>query len=65
MGILATMHRNLLAAVSTLSDADLDRAPEGSQTLLADLITGGAFHDIYHAGQIQLLKRLYGLYVPS
>jgi DinB family protein len=60
LGILATMHRNLLAAVSTLSDADLDRAPEGSQTLLADLITGGAFHDVYHAGQIQLLKRLYG-----
>ncbi len=59
LGILGTMHRDLIAAVSTLSDTDLDRAPEGSQTLLGDLITGGAFHDIYHAGQIQLLKRLY------
>lgn len=59
LGILANIHRDLIAAVSTLSDADLDRAPEGSQTLLGDLITGGAFHDIYHAGQIQLLKRLY------
>lgn len=60
LGILGAMHRDLIAVVSTLSDADLDRAPEGSQTLLGDLITGGAFHDIYHAGQIQLLKRLYG-----
>jgi uncharacterized damage-inducible protein DinB len=59
LGILGAMHRDLIAAVSTLSDADLDRAPEGSQTLLGDLITGGAFHDIYHAGQIQLLKRLH------
>jgi hypothetical protein len=25
---------------------------------LDDLISGAAFHDIYHAGQIQLLKRL-------
>jgi uncharacterized damage-inducible protein DinB len=58
LGILGAMHRDLIAAVSTLSDADLDRAPEGSQTLLGDLIMGGAFHDIYHAGQIQLLKRL-------
>jgi hypothetical protein len=59
LGILAAMHRDLMAAVSALSDADLDRAPEGTQTLLGDLILGGAFHDIYHAGQIQLLKRLY------
>ena len=58
LGILGAMHRDLIAAVATLSDADLDRAPEGSQTLPGDLITGGAFHDIYHAGQIQLLKRL-------
>lgn len=60
LGILGTLHRDLLAAVAGLSDADLDRAPDGSQTLLGDLILGGAFHDIYHAGQIQLLKRLYG-----
>ncbi|MEA2603776.1 MAG: hypothetical protein QOF89_4768 [Acidobacteriota bacterium] len=58
LGILGAMHRDLIAAVGALSDADLDRAPEGSQTLLGDLITGGAFHDVYHAGQIQLLKRL-------
>jgi uncharacterized damage-inducible protein DinB len=59
LGILGAMHRDLLAAIEGLADADLDRAPEGSQTLLGDLVLGGAFHDIYHAGQIQLLKRLY------
>jgi len=59
LGILGAMHRDLLAVVDGLADADLDRAPEGSQTLLGDLILGGAFHDIYHAGQIQLLKRLH------
>jgi DinB family protein len=59
LGILGAMHRDLLATVDGLADADLDHAPEGSQTLLGDLILGGAFHDIYHAGQIQLLKRLH------
>jgi len=59
LGVLGAMHRDLRAAVAALSDADLDRTPEGSTTRLDDLILGGAFHDIYHAGQIQLVKRLY------
>ena len=33
------------------------RAPGGTTTNLA-LITGIAAHDLYHAGQIQLLKKL-------
>jgi hypothetical protein len=56
--VLAEMHRDLRAAVAALTDAALDSIPEGSKTVIADLVLGIAYHDIYHAGQIQLLKRL-------
>jgi DinB superfamily len=61
--LLAGRHAALLAAVRELSDADLRRIPEGSRTTVEDLVLGIAYHDIYHAGQIQLLKRL--LRVPE
>jgi uncharacterized damage-inducible protein DinB len=57
--ILADLHRDLRQAVATLRDADLETIPEGSKTRVIDLVLGVARHDIYHAGQIQLLKRLY------
>ncbi|HVR99362.1 MAG TPA: DinB family protein [Thermoanaerobaculia bacterium] len=59
--VLAEMHKELRQAIEGLSDTDLDSTPEGSKTRLDNLILGGAFHDIYHAGQIQLLKRLQGI----
>jgi hypothetical protein len=59
--LLADMHRELRRAVEGISDDALDQVPEGSKTRLGDLILGGSFHDIYHAGQIQLLKRLQGI----
>jgi hypothetical protein len=52
------MHRELRDAVAGVADERLDDAPPGTTTPLGDLIVGGAFHDIYHAGQIQLIKRL-------
>ena len=52
------MHRELREAVAGLSDEALDQIPSGSKTRLDDIISGVAFHDIYHAGQIQILKRL-------
>jgi uncharacterized damage-inducible protein DinB len=58
--LLAAMHAELTAEVARLADADLPRIPEGSKTRVQDLILGVAYHDIYHAGQIQLLKRLGG-----
>jgi len=45
-----------------------ERAAGGRRTTFADLITGVLLHDTYHAGQIQMLKRLArsaGLEVPS
>lgn len=56
--ILEQMHRGLREAVAALRDADLDAVPAGSKTTVQDLVLGAAYHDIYHAGQIQLLKRL-------
>lgn len=58
LALLADTHRALREAVAGVSDAQLDRVPPGSKTLLADLVQGIAAHDLYHAGQIQLLKRL-------
>lgn len=56
--LLERMHRDLRAAVAELSDADLPRRPNGSKITNEFIITGIAAHDLYHAGQIQLLKKL-------
>jgi hypothetical protein len=56
--LLEDTHRELRAAVETVRDKDLDRIAPGSKTLLVDLLLGIASHDLYHAGQIQLIKRL-------
>ena len=56
LAVLADQHRQLRAAVAALSEADLARRAGGKP--LAWTIRGGAAHDFYHAGQIQLLKTL-------
>jgi hypothetical protein len=38
--------------------ADIARKPKGSKVTNLVLVTGVAAHDLYHAGQIQLIKRL-------
>jgi hypothetical protein len=58
IALLEHMHRDLRAAVAALSAADLAATPPGSNTSQFALISGVAAHDLYHAGQIQLLKRL-------
>ena len=51
--LLAAWHRRLVAAVRA--------APRGGWPPRQRwLVTGIAAHDLYHAGQIQLLKRLHG-----
>jgi uncharacterized damage-inducible protein DinB len=57
--VLADAHHTLRAAVTSLEPRTLDR-PMGrnSRTTRRALVTGVAAHDVYHAGQIQLLKRL-------
>jgi DinB family protein len=56
--LLETEHRKLLDVVRGLSPADLDRhSPKGVWTN-AEEIHGVAAHDLYHTGQIQLIKKL-------
>lgn len=58
VALLEREHQDLRKAVSMLDHAALDQPAAGSRTILRRLIAGIAFHDVYHAGQIQLLKKL-------
>jgi hypothetical protein len=58
VALLDRMHRALRETVAALSPADLDLTPAGSTSSTFALLSGVAAHDLYHAGQIQLLKRL-------
>jgi uncharacterized damage-inducible protein DinB len=56
--LLLAMHVSLREEVANLRAPDLQKKPAGSKYTLAFLIRGAAAHDLYHAGQIQLIKRL-------
>lgn len=58
VALLEDMHRRLRSAVAALDPRDLARTSWGSQFDNAALVSGIIAHDLYHAGQIQLLKRL-------
>lgn len=58
VALLDQMHRALREAVAHLGPADLEHTPGGSKVSNFALLSGIAAHDLYHAGQIQLLKRL-------
>ncbi len=57
--VLAAMHKSLRAAIAGLSPEDLAGPARGRKgRKMFDIAVGAAAHDLYHAGQIQLLKRL-------
>jgi len=58
VALLEETHRRLRAAVADLRPRDLNRAPARSTVTTRALVTGIAAHDLYHAGQIQLLKKM-------
>jgi hypothetical protein len=58
LALLDAAHAALRGAVMRLSAKDLPRIPPGKKVSNFALISGAAAHDLYHAGQIQLLKRL-------
>jgi DinB superfamily len=58
LALLKAMHLGLRAAAERVTDAELDTPPPGSKATRGYLLHGAAAHDLYHAGQIQLLKRL-------
>lgn len=57
--LLKETHRELIEAVARLTNDELIKTPPGSKVNNLDILYGIAYHDIYHAGQIQLLKRLH------
>jgi uncharacterized damage-inducible protein DinB len=56
--LLDEMHRLLRGAAAAVRPAALDKASAQRGVTKRALLTGVAAHDLYHAGQIQLLKRL-------
>jgi hypothetical protein len=59
LALLHAMHRAMREAVAGLRPSSLPAVPAGSTLSRGELIAGIAAHDAYHAGQIQLLKRLH------
>ena len=56
--LLDATHASLREAIAQLSPRALHSTPRGNQVSNLSLLSGVAAHDLYHAGQIQLLKRL-------
>ena len=56
IALLGREHTRLRAAILGLKDSDLRR--RSGRGTVGFLLRGIAAHDLYHAGQIQLLKRL-------
>jgi hypothetical protein len=59
LALLDEMHAALRRAAGQLRVRDLPARAGGSSVTTFDLVAGIAAHDLYHAGQIQLLKRLH------
>ena len=58
--LLGEEHEKLLAAVRGFDPRRLDEIAPGSGSYrFSDLMFGAATHDLYHTGQIQLVKRLF------
>jgi len=56
--LLDSAHRSLRQVVASFPAERLPLIASGGKTSYIDVILGVAMHDVYHAGQIQLLKRL-------
>jgi uncharacterized damage-inducible protein DinB len=58
VALLESIHKALRRELVQLVSRDLRTTPARSRVSNFDLIAGIAAHDLYHAGQIQLLKKL-------
>lgn len=58
VAMLEETHLSMRQAIAELRPDRLYTTPRGSKISNATLIYGIASHDLYHAGQIQMLKRL-------
>jgi uncharacterized damage-inducible protein DinB len=55
---LADSHRELIHAISALNDSRLDEPAAGQKYSIYVMLHGVVQHNLYHAGQMALLKRL-------
>jgi uncharacterized damage-inducible protein DinB len=58
VALLVETHSALRAAAAELEPAELRRVTPGAKSDNLTLLTGIAAHDLYHTGQIQLIKKL-------
>lgn len=58
LALLKHQHRLLMATISALDPSTFDSRVAGSRHTVRRTVLGVAAHDIYHAGQIGLLKRM-------
>jgi hypothetical protein len=59
LALLEVEHQTLRKAVMAFPAEELDDVPRGAKSTARRLIAGIALHDVYHAGQIQLIKKLF------
>jgi hypothetical protein len=59
VALLHQCHQSMVMALRTLSAGSLGKKPTKSNVSNAAIVRGIASHDVYHAGQIQLIKRLF------
>lgn len=60
LALLKQQHATLKEAILALPPGSLDKRVAGSKYTARRLVLGVVAHDLYHAGQISLLKRLGG-----
>ena len=58
VALLEAEHLALRAAVAELSPKQLDVTPPGRKSSNRTIVSGIMLHDVYHAGQIQVLKAM-------
>jgi uncharacterized damage-inducible protein DinB len=58
LALLDATHCSLREAVAEMDAKMLDVTPKSSKVSNWQILSGIAAHDVYHAGQIQLLRRL-------
>ncbi len=56
--LLADTHEMMVQAIADFDPKLLEEIPKNGKVSYGAMVRGIAFHDVYHAGQIQLLKKL-------
>jgi hypothetical protein len=58
-------HALLREAITTFDPRGWDVSPPNSKVGYAQQVIGTAFHDVYHAGQIQTLRAMQKKWEPT